>query len=376
MPRAVNIAEEFRKRGVAVAAGGIHVTCSPESCLPYFDAICVGAAERVWARMIEDASKGKLQKVYHDMDNFSGEEIASPMYELADKSGYLYTNVVTTSRGCPNRCDFCYNSCLSRVYVRRPITDVLRDIKAQGTRHVMFIDDNFAGDIAYTRALLGEIRGLNLKWNAAVTTKIVDSPDLLDLMAETGCQSLFIGFESINNTALQGVNKDNQFEKYDKLVEAIHSRGMMINASMVFGLDGDGREVFEKTLDWLLKSRIETLTSHILTPYPGTALYRRMDKSGRIIERDLSKYNTAHVVFQPEGMTPEELYKGYLFMYRKFYSFRGILRRMPKQKTQRRSYLLFNLLYRKFGRFTSALSRVIPMRVLGRLATRIAYRIK
>jgi radical SAM superfamily enzyme YgiQ (UPF0313 family) len=253
---------------------------------------------------------------------------------------------------------------------------VLRDIKAQGTRHVMFIDDNFAGDIAYTRALLGEIRGLNLKWNAAVTTKIVDSPDLLDLMAETGCQSLFIGFESINNTALQGVNKDNQFEKYDKLVEAIHSRGMMINASMVFGLDGDGREVFEKTLDWLLKSRIETLTSHILTPYPGTALYRRMDKSGRIIERDLSKYNTAHVVFQPEGMTPEELYKGYLFMYRKFYSFRGILRRMPKQKTQRRSYLLFNLLYRKFGRFTSALSRVIPMRVLGRLATRIAYRIK
>ena len=376
MPRACHIAEEFRKRGVAVVAGGIHVTCSPESCLPYFDAICIGAAERVWAHMIEDASKGGLQKVYYDMENFRGDEIASPMYELANKSGYLYTNVITTSRGCPNRCDFCYNSCQNRAYVRRPIKDVLRDIKAQGTRHVMFIDDNFAGEIAYTRELLIQMRGLDLKWNAAVTTRILDEPDLLDLMAETGCQSLFIGFESINNTALQGVNKDNQFEKYDMLVEAIHSRGIMINASMVFGLDGDGREVFAKTLGWLLKNRIETLTSHILTPYPGTALYRRMENSGRIIDRDLSKYNTAHVVFKPIGMTPEELYKGYLWMYRKFYSFRSILLRMPRQKAQRKPYLLFNLFYRKFGKFTSALSRVIPMRVLGRLATRISYRIK
>ena len=376
MPRALSIAREFRKRGVAVVAGGIHVTCSPETCLPHFDAICVGAAERVWARIIEDASKGELQKAYHDMENFRGDEIASPLYERADRNRYLYTNVVTTSRGCPNRCDFCYNSCRNRVYVRRPITDVIRDIRAQGTRHVLFIDDNFAGEPDYTRALLHQMRGLDIKWNAAVTTRILDEPELLDLMAETGCQSLFIGFESINNAALQGVNKDNQFEKYDRLVEAIHSRGMMINASMVFGLDGDGREVFEKTLGWLLKNRIETLTSHILTPYPGTALYRRMEKSGRIIVRDLSKYNTAHVVFQPKGMTAEELYKGYLWMYRKFYSFGSILRRMPKQKAQRMPYLLFNLFYRRFGRFTSALSRVIPMRVLGSLATRISYRVK
>ena len=376
MPRACRIAEEFRKRGVAVVAGGIHVTCSPEDCLPHFDAICVGAAERVWARIVCDAAKGALQKVYQDMEGFGGEEIASPLYEMADKSSYLYTNVVTTSRGCPNRCDFCYNSCQNRVYVRRPIAAVLSDIRKLATRHVLFIDDNFAGDAAYTRELLGHIRGMRLKWNAAVTTKIIDEPGLLDLMAETGCQSLFIGFESINNLALAGVHKDNQFEKYDRLVKAIHDRGMMINASMVFGLDGDGPEVFEKTLDWLIKSKIETLTSHILTPYPGTALHGRMEKAGRIIDRDLTRYNTAHVVFAPEGMTADQLYKGYLWMYRRFYSFASILRRMPKQKSQRWPYLLFNLLYRKFGRFTSILSRVIPMRALGRLSTRISYRIK
>ena len=120
MPRACRIAENFRRRGVAVVAGGIHVTCAPEDCLPYFDAVCIGAAERVWAGMIADASRHALQKVYHDMENFRGDEIASPMYDRIDRKRYLYTNVITTSRGCPNCCDFCYNSCRNRRYIRRP----------------------------------------------------------------------------------------------------------------------------------------------------------------------------------------------------------------------------------------------------------------
>ena len=376
MPQACRIAQAFRKRGIRVVAGGIHVTCSPEECLPHFDAICIGAAERVWAQMIDDASKNILQKTYQDMVHFRGEEIASPMYGGIDRSKYLYSNVITTGRGCPNRCDFCYNSSENRIYIRRPIADVLHDINQLGTRHVLFIDDNFIGTPAYTRALLHEIRNLNLKWSAAVTTSILDHPDILDLMAETGCQSLFIGFESVNNISLQGVNKPNRFEKYDRLVQAIHCRGIMINASMVFGLDGDGPGTFAATLEWLEKCRIETLTSHILTPYPGTALYRRMEAAGRITDYDLSKYNTAHVVFQPNGMTAEELYKGYLWMYRRFYSFGSILRRMPVHKAQRKSYVLFNLLYRKFGKFTSMLSRIIPMHILGRLAARISYHIK
>lgn len=376
MPRACQIAAEFRRRGVPVAAGGIHVTCSPEDCLPYFDALCVGPAERVWAHMIDDASHSALRHVYCDMENFRGEEIASPKYERVDAKRYLYTNVVTTSRGCPNRCDFCYNSCRNRGYTVRPVADVLSDIKALGTRHVLFIDDNFIGSPPHTRELLDAMRGLHLKWSAAVTTRILEYPNLLDQMAETGCQSLFIGFESINDTALQGVHKDNRFEKYEELVEAIHSRGIMINASMVFGLDGDGPEVFSRTLAWLEKNRIETLTSHILTPYPGTALYRRMKLAGRIVDSNLSHYNTSHVVFSPQCLTPDQLYAGYLRMYKNFYSFRSILRRMPVQKAQRRSYLLFNLFYRKFGKFTSLLSRVIPMRMIGQFAARLSYRVR
>lgn len=375
MPRAIRIADAFRRRGIAVVAGGIHVTCSPEECLPHFSAICVGAAERVWEAMVRDAEAGALRRVYHDMQGFRGDEIASPLYGVADKN-YLYTNVVTASRGCPNSCDFCYNSCQNSFYVQRPVADVVRDIRACGTRHILFIDDNFAGSPAHTRRLLCAIRGLGIKWNAAVTTAILNDLELLDLMAETGCQSLFIGFESINDSALRAVNKPNRFAQYERLIGEIHKRGMMINASMVFGLDGDDKTVFDNTLAWLEKHKIETLTSHILTPYPGTALYRRMEQAGRIVNRDLAKYNTAHVVFRPEGMTAEELYGGYRRMYRRFYSFRSIVRRLPVLKTQRAPYLLFSLFYRKFGKFTSALSRLVPLRLIGKLATRMAYKIK
>ena len=375
MPRAMQIAQEFQKRGVPVVAGGTHITCRPEDGESFFDAVCVGAAERVWGRMLEDAESGRLQNIYHDMAGFKGDELASPAYDKMDDDRYLYTNVIATSRGCPNRCDFCYNSCRNRSYIQRPVDDVLQDIKALGTRHVLFIDDNFIGLPEHTQRLLERTRGMKLKWSAAVTTRILQYPHLLDLMAQTGCQSLFIGFESINNVSLRDVNKDNRFEKYEALVREIHARGIMINVSMVFGLDGDGPDVFSKTLDWLVKNKIETLTSHILTPYPGTALHRRMEKDGRIISDDLSKYNTAHVVFRPAKMTPEELHAGYLWMYRNFYSLRNILRRLPDHKSQWLPYLLFNFGYRKFGRFSSALSRVVPMHSLGRLAARVSYRI-
>jgi radical SAM superfamily enzyme YgiQ (UPF0313 family) len=375
MPRASQIAAEFRKRGIPVVAGGIHISCCPEDSLPHFDAICVGPAERVWAKIINDAQTGCLQKTYCDMNDFSGKEIVAPLYDHIERNKYLYTNVVLTGRGCPNRCSFCYNSCKNRLFIRRPIPDVVSDIKAMGRRHILFIDDNFIGDPEYTSELLNRICDMNLVWNAAVTTKILGFPDLLNLMSKTGCRSLFIGFESINTGSLESVNKDNKVKYYEALVEAIHSRGIMINASMVFGLDGDKSDTFSRTLDWLIKMRIETLTSHILTPYPGTELYRNMDVAGRIVDRNLEKYNTANVVFKPANMTANELYTGYRQMYRQFYSFRNIIRRIPKSKIQRKPYLLFNLFYRKFGYLTSIFSHIIPMGILGKLAAKISYKV-
>lgn len=373
LPRAMEIAACYQKKGVKVVAGGIHVTCAshliPEDA---FDVLCIGAAEGTWPQIVRDFQQGTLQKIYRCTARMQGRDIVSPAYDMLKTEPYLYCNVVHTSRGCPFRCDFCYNSSNSQPYLNREIEDVLADIKAIGSRHIMFIDDNFTGNPVWTRKFLEAIRPLKLKWNAAVSINVAQDLQLLDLMRECGCESLFIGFESVNPVSVANVHKSqNTVIAYEKAVEAIHSRGIMINASFVFGLDGDTKETFRATLEWIVKNRIETVTSHILTPYPGTVLHQQMQKAGRILTEDLSLYNTAHVVFRPLHMTAEELYDGYLWIYKKVYSWKNILRRMPKCPSQRMPYLLFNLLYRKYGRLTDLLCRKITYQRIGYIAQRL-----
>ncbi len=370
LPRAMEIARAYRSRGIPVVAGGIHITTAADT-IPEdaFDALCIGAAEGTWPQIMEDLSRGALRKRYRCRGPLKGEEIVSPAYDMIASEPYLYCNVVHTSRGCPFQCDFCYNSSREHQYVNRPIGDVLADIRATGQKHILFIDDNFAGNRAWTRDFLRAIRPLELKWNAAVSLDVAWEPELLDLMRDSGCRSLFIGFESISPSSIRSVHKgQNRTEGYDRAVAEIHRRGIMVNASFVFGLDGDTPETFPATLDWIVKNRIETVTSHILTPYPGTVLYDRMAAEGRLLTHDLSRYNTANVVFQPRGMSPEELYRGYLWMYRQIYSLKNILRRRPAARQQRMSYWLFNLLYRKYGGFTDRLCKLVTYASIGRLA--------
>ncbi|MDF2673359.1 MAG: Fe-S oxidoreductase [Clostridiales bacterium] len=379
MNRAVEISREYRNRGVTVIAGGIHITADPEGAFGDFDAICVGMAERVWAQILKDKENNSLKKIYYDMECISGKEIVSPDYYSIDNKKYLYTNIISTSRGCPFKCDFCYNSCKDTIktYVNRPIEDVIKDIKTLKTRHIMFIDDNFIGNPKWTRKLLKEIRPLKLKWNAAVTSNIVDMPELLDEMKESGCQSLFIGFESINSKSIASVHKmQNSVQRYEKLVDEIHKRGIMINASFVFGLDEDDASVFKNTLEWIVENKIETVTSHILTPYPGTKLHASLIEQKRIVDFNLSNYNTAHVVYKPNNMTAEELYDGYLWIYKEVYSFKNIMKRLPKTKKQWIPYLSFNLFYRKFGKLTEVLCSIVSFKNIGRFFRCLAYFIK
>ena len=375
MTKAIEIAKRFQQREIPVVAGGIHITACPD--ISQFDAISVGIAEKTWPDIIRDAQKGELKKIYTCQGAVTGEDIVSPAYHLIDKSKYLYSNVLSTSRGCPFQCDFCYNSCggYKNFYVNRPVMDVIEDIRQMNKKHVMFIDDNFIGNPKWTLEFVRAIKPMKLKWNAAVSANIVDMPDLLDEMVESGCQSLFIGFESLNEKALAKVHKgQNQIDKYERLVEALHSRGIMINASFVFGLDEDDVSTFKTTIDWIVEHKIETVTSHILTPYPGTKVYQRFREQGRIIDEDLSHYNTAHVVFQPSGMTKEELYEGYLQVYREVYSFKNILRRCPKSRKQCMPYFLFNFFYRKYGKFTDKLCEWITYERIGRIAEVWSYR--
>jgi radical SAM superfamily enzyme YgiQ (UPF0313 family) len=242
---------------------------------------------------------------------------------------------------------------------------------------VMFIDDNFIGNMHWTREFIETITPMNLVWHAAVSTNIGRHPDLLDAMAQSGCKSLFIGFESINHHSIQSVNKtQNHCDQYDKIIRMLHQRDIMVNASMVFGFDNDTPQTFPDTLDWLVENKIETVTSHILTPYPGTKLFERFQKENRIIDTDWNHYNTAHVVFRPKNMTPEELYHGYRNLYDQFYSIVNIFKRMPQSTRLKIPYLLFNLGYRKFGKVTSLAAHFGLLNRMGTLARRLCYGIE
>ncbi|MBN1981277.1 MAG: radical SAM protein [Chitinivibrionales bacterium] len=374
--RAAAIASLYREVGSPVILGGIFPSSCPEIAGRFADSVCIGEAEPVWNQILCDTASKTLQKVYRHTGEFASDMIPRPQWEIINGDDYLYTNIVTTSRGCPHACEFCYNSCDYTVkkYRRRPIGAVVKEIQRLGTRQVLFVDDNFIGDSAWLDDFLTAIAPMKLTWHAAVSANIGKNSDILDRMKETGCKSLYIGFESINEASLDSVCKhQNRTDEYEHTIRMIHDRDMMINASMVFGFDADGPEVFANTLDWLVENRIETMTTHILTPYPNTRLYKRLESEERIIDRNFSHYNTSRVVFKPKRMTAEELLDGYLKIYADFYSFKNIMKRMPLSRKQRLPYFLFNFGYRKFGRLTSKFGMIGLMASIGKLARRLSY---
>ncbi len=366
LPRAIDIAKVYRSKGIPTVAGGIQITSCPESARGYFDALCIGFAEGTWPDIVRDVQSGMLKAEYRCI-NLPSSGIIGPAYDLIDYRKYLYVNVISTSRGCPYKCSFCYNSCenIRHSYVNRPIPEIIKEIRYLNRRHIMFIDDNFIGNPKWTQRFLEAIRYMNLKWQAAVSANVVDIPGMLDLMKETGCTALFIGFESINQKSIDKTGKyQNITATYERLCHEIHRHGIMINASFVFGLDDDDPETFRRTIDWIVRNKIETVTSHILTPYPGTQQHKVLMSQNRITTDNLSKYTTSNVVFLPQCLSSEELYEGYIQVYSEVYSLKNIIRRFPQHN--RSAYLMFNLFYRKYGRFTEFICRLIGYNRLGK----------
>ena len=373
LPRAIEIAEGFKKAGVPVIAGGIQITSCPESAKGHFDALCIGFAEKTWPDIIEDVRSGNLKPQYSCV-HIKPEEILSPAYDMIDHSKYLFVNVVSASRGCPFKCEFCYNSTknIRNSFVNRRIEDVIEDIKTLKRKHIMFIDDNFIGNPAWTKEFLNRIKPMKIKWNAAVSANVVKIPGMLDLMKESGCQGLFIGFESLNENSIKNASKgQNVVSEYEHLISEIHKRGIMINASFVFGLDDDDETTFSRTIDWVVQNKIETVTSHILTPYPGTAQHSRMMKEGKITSEDQSLYTTSEVVFKPNKLTATQLKSGYLDIYKKIYSFRNILKRFPRH--QKVGFLLFNFIYRKYGKLTARICDMIGYNRIGYVCEKFSF---
>jgi radical SAM superfamily enzyme YgiQ (UPF0313 family) len=374
--RAAQIASHYRRRDIPVVLGGIHPTACPEACGALADSVVVGEAERLWPQVLRDVENGSLRREYRHAARFDPADTPMPRWALLEGKDYLFTNILTIGHGCPWRCEFCYKSAnnITAGYQPRAWDRIRRDIESLGTSHVMFIDDNFIGSVPHARRIVRNLRTMNLTWHTAVSADIGQQGTLIEEMAEAGCQSLFIGFESLNARSLAACRKSqNRVEAYEETIRRVHASGMMVNASIVFGFDTDGPRVFEDTVRWLIRSRVETMTAHILTPYPGTRLHAQLLAQGRITDTDLRHYNTAHCVFAPRLMTAAELERGHRWAYDELYSWPNIVRRLPVDRRQRLAYLQFNVLYRKCGRLTCRLGRIVGMRRLARLAKALAY---
>jgi radical SAM superfamily enzyme YgiQ (UPF0313 family) len=327
--RAYRLAEHYRRRGAYVALGGLHVTSLPEEAAHYADTIFLGPGEDIWPAFLADLRAGRPGKVYRSQQRtLAG--IPRVRRDLIKRHLYLVPNSIVVSRGCPHVCDFCYKEAFfagGKSFYTQSVDEALAEIERLPGRHLYFLDDHLFGQPRFAAALFEGMRGMGRLWQAAATVSSVLKPALLEKAVESGLRSLFVGFETLNPTNLQAQHKfQNLNRDYGTVIRRLHDRGVMINASFVFGMDGDDETVFERTVEWAIEQGIETATFHILTPYPGTALHGRLAAQGRILTSNWDLYDTRHVVYRPAGMSAETLENGYWRAYQEFYRWRSILK--------------------------------------------------
>jgi radical SAM superfamily enzyme YgiQ (UPF0313 family) len=370
-PRAYKIAERFRvEKGKPVILGGYHPTLMPEEASQHADAVCVGDAESNLPRMIEDFAAGRLSGLYAS-EPATLANLPIPRRDLIRKQDYAPIDVAQATRGCYHRCSFCSITAFHNHQFRaRPVAEVIEEIKDLGP-YLLFMDDSLTADRDYAMELFSEMVPLGKHWFSQCGIGIAQDVELLDLASRSGCQGLFIGFESLSEQGLRSWNKHTNLGKdYVAAVRRLHTHGIAITAAFVFGGDHDAADVFPRTLDFLLQANVEVLQATRMTPFPGTPLFEEMDQQGRILDKDWSHYDFGHVVFDPAHMHRETLDIGVAWVQREFYSRRRIARRIQRSLRYLepgvivRAILPINLAYRRkmgaVGTFEQGASFVPP----------------
>ena len=359
--RAFALARWYRDRGAKVVMGGLHVLSCPDECAPHADALAVGEGVQLWGRIVRDLETGTLQPRY---DGSYREpkycDDPAPRRDILPRGQFLTTTSLIATRGCHNRCEFCYLATegLFVPYQMREPAQVAREFEADGQPYAVFVDNNLGSKPEYLLRLCRELAPLKKIWSAAVSIDVTDRPELVREMALAGCTGVFVGFESLHpDNILDARKKSPRPDDYARRVGLLHDNGIQVNGSFVFGFDHDGTDVFERTCEWIEANRLECSTFHILTPYPGTPLYAQMKAAGRLLHEDWDRYDTAHVVFRPKHMTPEQLFEGYAWSYRRLFSHASIWRRRPDDPAAVLPYLAMSYLYKRSNRFWYPLIR-------------------
>ena len=362
-PRAYEIARRFRRRAVPVVLGGMHPTFLPDEALAHADAVCVGDAEGVWARIVLDGHTGRLAPIYRSEGPARLVGLEPLPRHLLSTRRYGTVQAVQATRGCPHRCAFCAVSAFhAGRFRRRPVEEVATEIAALPKRFFIFVDDSLTADPEYARELFRALRPLGKRWFSQATLGIADDVDLVRTAAESGCVGLFVGLETFSERNLATVNKGfNRVEDYRERIEVLHAHGIGVEAGVVFGFDPEDRGVFRRTLRQLDELEIDMVQISVLTPLPGTPYYDTMRP--RIFDHDWSHYDYHRVVFEPRRMSAEELQAGHDWVTSEFYSPRRIARRLARVALRRTGWRYLPFAAAINGAY---LGRVMRWKIVGR----------
>lgn len=328
--RAYEIADELRSRGHTVVLGGVHPTLMPEEAAEHADALVTGYAETSWPQLLRDFADGRLSPHYALPFDRQLRGLPIARRDMLKQRRYATVNSIEATRGCPHKCEFCVvPTAWHGTYARRPVEEVIAELQTFAGRHAVFIDLSPVEDVAYAKSLYRAMIPLKIRWVGLATTRLAEDEELLKLAAQSGCRGVLIGFESVDQQTLNGTRKHfHQADRYAEYVKRLHDHGIGIQGCFVFGFDDEDESVFERTVEFVDRAKIDLPRYAVVTPFPATPLYRRLQAEGRLLHRKWSLYDVEHVVFEPKRMTPERLQAGLQWSWEQSYSWSSIGHRL------------------------------------------------
>lgn len=321
--RGYQIARKFKSLNPQgkVIIGGVHATFNKEEAIKHADQVAIGEGEELIIDMIEGRLTDKF--VYGDKIQYL-KNVPSPDFNLLEKNNRLNIYPMITSRGCPFDCDFCsVTQMFGRKYRTNPLDRVINDCKKLDRKRVFIYDDNFTANVKRSHELMDRLisEGIKMKWSAQVRVDVARDKNLVRKMSQAGCKRVYVGFESVNPKTLENFNKKQTVADIERSINIFHANNIRVHGMFIFGSDEDDQSVFEPTLKFCNKNKIDTVQYMALTPLPGTYTYNRIKKEGRLLHQDWDHYDGIHVVHKPKKMTPHQLQKGIIDTYQDFYSY-------------------------------------------------------